>query len=187
MVRGTQREVGKEGTQGSVAVLKERKRPRLCVSKFRCNEFYSTESWTIGIERFGGTHLKFSGWHLVQNWMRERKRHPWRHYPKRWTSWAKSLRACFWGTTTWGNLTTSRSYQQSSVEFGEKMSKLTPNIKLRLNLLWRCQRLRISYVCYGFGSFNAQCWSRRTELRYNGYFEKVQNPYSTYRDRGQCK
>ena len=23
----------------------------------------------------------------------------WRHYPKRWTSWAKSFRACFWGTT----------------------------------------------------------------------------------------
>ena len=52
----------------------------------------------------------------------------WRHYPKRWISWAKSLRAWFWGTTTWGNLTTSRLYQQSSVEFGEKIRKLKPNI-----------------------------------------------------------
>ena len=39
---------------------------------------------------------------------------------KRWTSCAKSLRAQFGGTTTWWNLTTSRLYQQSSVEFGGK-------------------------------------------------------------------
>ena len=52
----------------------------------------------------------------------------WRQKPKRWTSWAKSLRAWFWGTTIWGNLTTSRLYQQSSVEFGEKICKLGPKI-----------------------------------------------------------
>ena len=39
----------------------------------------------------------------------------------RWTSWAKSLRARFWLTTTWRNFMTSRLYQQSSVEFGENM------------------------------------------------------------------
>ena len=50
----------------------------------------------------------------------------WRHYPTRWTSRAKSLRARFWGTTTWGNLTTSRLYQQSSVEFGETYESLKP-------------------------------------------------------------
>ena len=47
--------------------------------------------------------------HLGQNWIREKKA-IWRHYPKRWTSWAKSLRACFWGITTWGDLTTSSLY-----------------------------------------------------------------------------
>ena len=35
-----------EGTQASVAVLKKKKkkRPRLCISRVRSNEFYSTES-----------------------------------------------------------------------------------------------------------------------------------------------
>ena len=70
---------------------------------------------------------------------------------KRWTSWAKSLRARFWGTATWGNLTTSRLYQQSSVEFGEKKCK--PNIKLRIILLWRCQRQKIA------------CWLCNRELQ----------------------
>ena len=58
-----------------------------------------------------GTKLKF-GW---------KKRTIWRNYPERWTSWAKSLRAWFWGSNIWGNLTTSRLYQQSSVEFGLKI------------------------------------------------------------------
>ena len=39
----------------------KKKRPRLCIRRFWSKEFYSTESWRIGIERFGGTHLKFSG------------------------------------------------------------------------------------------------------------------------------
>ena len=60
--------------------------------------------------------------HLVQNWIWERKRQSGGGIPKRWTSWAKSLRARFWGTTTWGNVTTSRLYQQSSVEFAEKLN-----------------------------------------------------------------
>ena len=40
--------------------------------------------------------------------------------------------------------------------------------------LGRRQRHRRSYVSHGFGSFNAQCWARRIEFRYNAYFEKVQ-------------
>ena len=66
MVRGNPARGREEGTQGSVAFLNERKkRPRLCISKLGSNEFYSTESWRIGIERFGETHLKFPGciWH----------------------------------------------------------------------------------------------------------------------------
>ena len=35
-------------------------------------------------------------------------------------------------------------------------------IKLRFSLLWRRQRHSRSYVCCGFGSFNAQCWARET-------------------------
>ena len=62
----------KEGTQGAVAILRQ-KNPRLCISRLRSNEFYSTESWRIGIERFGGTHHEVFRMHLVRNWIRERK------------------------------------------------------------------------------------------------------------------
>ena len=40
---------------------RNKKLSRLRISRLRSNELYSTESWRIGIERFGGTHLKFSG------------------------------------------------------------------------------------------------------------------------------
>ena len=60
----------------------------------------SRMSWFTSLE----TDAEILGMHLVQNWIRERKRAIWRQYPKRWTSWAKSLRAQFGGTTTWGNL-----------------------------------------------------------------------------------
>ena len=32
--------------------------------------------------------------------------------------------------------------------------------QLRFILLWRRQKHRRSNVCYGFGSFNAQCWAK---------------------------
>ena len=45
MQRGNPARGRKEGTQGSVAILKEKKkRPRSCISKLSANEFYSTES-----------------------------------------------------------------------------------------------------------------------------------------------
>ena len=84
----------------------------------------------------------------------------WRHYPRRWTSWAKSLFARFGGTTTWGNLTTSRLYQKSSGEFGEKICKLKSKITSCYSLEKApSQRHRNAYVSHRFGSFNAQCWA----------------------------
>ena len=157
MVRGNPARGRQEVTQGAVAILRRKKGAKLCI---RSNEFYSTGSWRNWDLNPSAGHTwnaqDASG--TKQN--SEKKKAIWRHYPKRWTSWAKSLRAWFWGTTTWGNLTTSRLYQQSSMEFGEKICKLKPNMKLRFILLWRRQRHRISYVCYGFGSFSAQCWAK---------------------------
>ena len=57
----------KKGTQGAVAILKGKKGPRLSISELRSNEFYSTENWRIGIERFGGTHHEILRMHLVRN------------------------------------------------------------------------------------------------------------------------
>ena len=58
-----------------------------------------------------------------------------------------------------------------------KYASSKPNVQLRFILLWMRQRHRRWYVYCVFGSFNAQCWTRRFELRYNGYFETVQKPH----------
>ena len=48
-----------ESTQRAVAILKEKKSPRLCMSKFRCKKVYSSECWANEIERFDGPGTKF--------------------------------------------------------------------------------------------------------------------------------
>ena len=103
-----------EGTQGAVAIVRRKKRPRLCISRLRSNEFYSTESGRIETERFGGTHHEILGMHLVRIKIRERKGQSVRIIQKRRTSWAKSLRAQFWGTNTWGNLTSAHKRGRTS-------------------------------------------------------------------------
>ena len=55
-----QREVEKTVLKDQLLFWKNQKRPRLCISKTQTHEFYSTKSWRIDIERFGGTHLKFT-------------------------------------------------------------------------------------------------------------------------------
>ena len=82
----TQSEVEKNKVlKDQFPILKEKKRPRLCISKLRSYEFYSTESWRVGIERFGGAHHEILGMHLEQKLNSEKKKAIWRHYPKRWT------------------------------------------------------------------------------------------------------
>ena len=111
----------------------------------------------------------------------------WSNFPKRWTSSAKSLRAQFGGTTTWGNLTTSRLYQQSSVEFGEKICKLKPNIKPRLILLKAPEtQKRVCLLCIR----ELQCTMLSKENLSSDAMDTLRRsktPYATYRDQGQCK
>ena len=72
-----------ESTQGAVAILKEKKGPRLSISKFRSKEVYSAESWANKIGRFGGTREKIFRTHLVRNSNWGKKRAISRRYPKR--------------------------------------------------------------------------------------------------------
>ena len=58
---------GREKKVLKVAIMRRKKGPRLCISKFRSNEFNFAESWVIGIERFGGTHQKILRMRLVRN------------------------------------------------------------------------------------------------------------------------
>ena len=73
----------KESTQGVVVTVKEKKGPRLCISKFRSKEVHSAESWADEIERFGGTRYKIIRTHLVRNLNPGKKRTISRRYPKR--------------------------------------------------------------------------------------------------------
>ena len=79
----TQREAEKKVLKDQL-LFWEDKRPRLCIRRFWSKEFYSTESWRIGIERFGGTHLKFSGCTSYKvEFLKKKKKVIWWPYPKK--------------------------------------------------------------------------------------------------------
>ena len=171
------------GREKKVLSYSEGKNPRLCISRLRSNEFYSMESWRIGIERFG-THHEILRMHLVQDRIRERKKQIWRQNPKRWTSWAISLRAQFGGTTTWGNLTTSRMYQQTSEELGEKICKLKPKTTTFYSPVKAPETQNI--VCLSWIR-ELQCtMPEQGELSSDTMdtLRRSKNPYATYRDLG---
>ena len=92
----------------------------------------------------------------------------------------------FGGTTTWGNLTTSKLCQRRF--WREKFTSSKPKIKLRF--WFSCEgatRHRRSYVCCWFGSFNAQCWVRETWAQTQWMlWEGPKTPWATYRDRGSA-
>ena len=70
-----------EETQGEAEkkVLKDQllfwegKRPRLCIRRFWSKEFYSTESWRIGIWTLRRDTPEILRMHLVQSWIFEKK------------------------------------------------------------------------------------------------------------------
>ena len=103
-----------------------KKSPRLCISRLRSNEFYSTESWRIGIERFGGTHHEIPRTHLAQDRIRERKKANLEALSKKANLMSEILARPVRRNNHLRKLATSRLYQQSSVEFGEKIRKLKP-------------------------------------------------------------
>ena len=116
--------------------------------------------------------------HMVQNRIRERKRAILRHYPNRWISWAKSLRAWRGGTTTWGNFTTSKLYLQSSVEFCEKIYKLKPKITTFHSLVKTRETQIVCLLCIR----DAQCGVRgdlNSDLK--DTLRRSKTPWATFR------
>ena len=71
-----------ESTQRTISIPKEKKGPKLCISKFRSKEVYSAESWANEIERFGGTCFQILRTHLVRSSNSGKKRVS-RRCPKR--------------------------------------------------------------------------------------------------------
>ena len=164
-----------------ISCYSERKSPRLCNPRLRSNEFYSTESWRIGIERFGGTHQKFSGCTWYKKSVRKgqsggiiQKGEPHERNPCALVFEEQPFEE------------TSRQ-ADCTVVFGQKICKLKLNIKLRF-ILCEGARHRRSYVWYGFGSFDAQCWAKEIWAQIQWIlWEGPKTPHATHRDRGQCK
>ena len=149
-----------------------KKSPRLCISKMQIkwSLFYGKlKNLDWPLQRDIPEILRM---HMVQNWLRERKRES-----KKVILMSEILARPVLRRNTWWNLTTSRLYQQGRVEFGEKYASTT-----RRQLLFfscggaRDTEDRIFVLDSGASMHNSE--QRRFELRYNGYFEKVQNSIS---------
>ena len=148
------------------------------------------KSWDWTLRR--GTPWKFLVCTWNKNWIRERKKAIWRHYPKKvnqWTSWAKSLRAQFWEETP-GETSRQASFTSKVAwELGEKNIQAQSRRQLRFFFfLWKHQRHRRSFVCCGFGSFTTQFWARRIDPQMQWIlWEGPKLHMRTCRDREQCK
>ena len=142
-----------------------KKSPRLRISKLRSNEVYSPESWQTRLNASAGHTMKFLGCTWYETKIREGKRAIWRHYPKRRTSWAKSLRARFWGANTWWNLTRSRLWQQSSLEFGEK----------KCTMLWKFKQTWTHKVLFMIAICSWQCDYSMKRQRFYCFIYFAQN------------
>ena len=163
----------------------EKKSPRLCISGLRSNEFYSTESWRIGIERFGGAPENSQD--APGTKLNSGEKGNLEALSKKVNLMSEILARPVLRRNTWGNLTTSRLYQQSSVEFGEKICKLKAEDNY---VLFSCEGARDTedrtfIVDSGASMHNAE--QGRLEHRNNGHFEKVQNPISDLPRPVQCK
>ena len=132
-------------TQEAAAILREKKSPRMCISKLRSNEFYSSETWRkLGLnasaghtwksQEAPGTKLEFgkerekrqSGGIIQKSEPHERNpcAPGFEEQPPEETSWQAdcSCKVAWNGETIW---------------------KLKPNIKLRFFFLWRRQTQNI--------------------------------------------
>ena len=165
----------KESTQGAVAILKEKKVQGCASQNSDPKKSIMRKAGQKRLSASAGHTIKFSGrtWYQIQ--MRERKRTIPGRYPKRWTSWAKSLRAQVWGKNTWGNLKTRRVCPQSSMGFGEKFFKVKAEDKSYVPFscgnkgtgasLQKKQEGRM--FCGWFGSFNVHAEQEGFKLRWN--------------------
>ena len=176
-VKGNPARVRKEeGTQGSI--LKEK-----TVQRLRSNEFYSTEKWRIGDERFGRTHLKFSGC----TWCKIEFGDNLEAKSKRVNLMIEFLVRLVLRRNTWWNLTTSRLYQQRSVEFGEKICKLKAEDNY---VLFSCEGARDTEDrMFGMDSGASMHNAKQGDLSSDTMdtWRRSKTPQATNRDRRQCK
>ena len=166
----------KECTQG-VSCCSERKKKKRPRSKVVCLKKQiqwilftgKLKNWDWTLRQETPEMLRM---HVVQNWIRERKGQSGGIIQKG-EPHERNLCAQFLERNTWG--TSLQTDCTSKVAWKASSSWTSTYV---LFSLWRRQRHRSVNVYCVFGSFNAQYWAKRIEVRYNGYFEKVQNPLS---------
>ena len=181
MVRRNPARSRRKSTQGAVAILRQKKGPRLCISKFRSKEVYSSEIWANEIERFGGTHHKILGTNVVRNSNSERKGPPQGVVRKGQLHERNPCAPKFWGKNTWGNLKTRRVCPQSSMGFGEKIWKLKAEDKATFHSPVEIKALVLvsknTEERMFAGELPCTCWARRIQ---------AQMKWILYRDR-KCR
>ena len=149
----------------------------MCISKLRSNELYSSESWRIGIQRFGGTHQKFLGCIWYETKIRERK--------------GQSGGSIQKGEPHERNPCAPR-FEEQPLEETSRQAGCNSNVAWNLARKICKLKAQDKDTCYspverkgardtedrmfdmdsGASMHNAE--RRRIKLRYNGYFEKVQ-------------
>ena len=104
-----------ERTHGADAILKEKKKSKVVYLTIQIQRSLLRKTGQTRLNASAGHAIKILRTHLAPNSNSGKKRAISRRYPKRWTSWAKSLRA-----DVWGNFTTRRARPQCSVGLSEK-------------------------------------------------------------------
>ena len=164
MVRGNPARGRKEVTQGAVAILRRKKGAKLCI---RSNEFYSTGSWRNWDLNPLAEHTWNSQDASGTKQISEKKKAIWRHYPKRWTWWAKSSRLVFQEQPLDG---TSRQADCISKVAWNLARKYASSSRTWNYVLFSCEgaretEYRMCVMDSGASMHNAE--QRRIKLRYN--------------------
>ena len=158
-----------------------------CISRLRPDEFYSTESWRIGIQRLGGTFQKILRMHLVQIWIRERQRDSGGIIQK---SELHERHPCALGVEEQPPEETSwQADCTSEVAWNLAIKKASLSRTLN-NVLFRCEgdrdtEARMFIVYSGASMHNAEQGDLSSDTMDTLRGSKTW--YATYRDREQCK
>ena len=154
-----------------------KKSPMLCISKLRSVNYILRKVEELGLNASAGHTMKFSGctWYKIEF---GKEKGNLEALSEKVKLLREILARPVLRRNTWRNLTTSRLYQQSSMEFGEEICKLTAE-DIHVLFSWKGARdTEDRMFDLWIRELNAQCWARRTKLRYNGYFEKSKNTIS---------
>ena len=170
-------------------VMRRNKRSNVVYLKNQIQRFlFYGDAGELGLNAQAGHAMKFSGCTWYKTKKSGMKRAIWRHCPKKVNLMSEILACPVLRRNTWGNLTTSRFDQQSSVEFDEKICKLRAEHKNYVSFSCEGARNtedRMFIVDTGASMHHAEQgeWSSDTM----DTLTRSKTPQATCRDREQCR